>query len=997
VIKAGRRKLSIYPVILIFLAAGGSLSASGTKEDPVATARNLIQERRYNEALLILTDIARKDPERIDEAEELIRQVRTIRGAYYDRYEDLIRVLYEDRDVAKALQLIDDLESLDSNPNPETVTALNRAREMAQFIYDQEQFIIIMNDALVLLDQKDYWGAASRYLGAFGMGKLSFDAANYPDDVREGIESLIEAVRRETADFVDARAEQRGALTELQASLEPEGEAVFNEAVSRYLTVFRAVAETINTALRTVTALREQNAIISPNKEDLYLGYTQRFIGGRQNAESPEGIKGAAERLLREASEPVITVLQDRAAVLLEQGRVSAENRDWGGALANLADSRRITGDAFRLMELWYGALPLKSGALSQESWKVAGQEIPLFLSLRTIGNAARISVELISRLRLTGQGAPPDTLPELQAFRENLVEISGSINSLQKEWQIFSETTGENPLAPETAGAAARTQRNSLDTWSGRVADLELRTVDKMAAGELAPIDEGLIAGREEYRQGMEFIEGVERQIEISPEVRETLQVRYPAEGLALFGQLTARLNSLEPTAREFLNVYENEDVRFRSYPGIAQKIQTGQADLAEIQRLRNLAASASTRAQASILQAERYRNEGMMRLAETQNAINASNFDAAKTALAAARQSFSNSLSIQESQPLRTETDGRLQALAATLLEAENRLVIAEVYALTEQGKTLYNEGRYEEAENVLVRAQVRWQTTQIGEDSEIAYWLGFVRAALLVSSAREILVTDPLYNEMSQLLNLARQDYNQAQELVSRGNRRDALTQLTRADEKLAQVKKTFPFNQAASVLTLRIAFLRDPGDTTEMFRTMFNAARVKIVPGNRQGSLEALNELRDLQQINPNFPGMSAVIFEAEIAAGLRERPPDQRAVAESGRLYQQASAIVARNDRAQFPIALEQLNRALRLNPNNQAAAALRPRVQEGLGGTVTNVLSSAAEEQFRLAVQHFTNRNFLEALAIVERLLQTTENRNYPPLLDLRRRIESQI
>jgi tetratricopeptide (TPR) repeat protein len=174
-------------------------------------------------------------------------------------------------------------------------------------------------------------------------------------------------------------------------------------------------------------------------------------------------------------------------------------------------------------------------------------------------------------------------------------------------------------------------------------------------------------------------------------------------------------------------------------------------------------------------------------------------------------------------------------------------------------------------------------------------------------------------------------------------------------------------------------------------------MFNAARAKIISANRESSLEALNELRDLQQINPSFPGMNAAIYEAEISAGLRERPPDQRAVAESNRLYQQASAIVARNDRAQFPIALEQLNRALRLNPNNQAAVALRPRVQEGLGGTVTNVLSSAAEEQFRLAVQHFTNRNFLEALAIVERLLQSSENRNYPPLLDLRRRIESQI
>jgi tetratricopeptide (TPR) repeat protein len=138
-------------------------------------------------------------------------------------------------------------------------------------------------------------------------------------------------------------------------------------------------------------------------------------------------------------------------------------------------------------------------------------------------------------------------------------------------------------------------------------------------------------------------------------------------------------------------------------------------------------------------------------------------------------------------------------------------------------------------------------------------------------------------------------------------------------------------------------------------------------------------------------------MNQAIYNAEIALGIRKPPPDQRALAESTRLSLSAYGIVARNETAQFEIALAQVNEALRLNPDNRQAMEIKTRLQDVGGSTVVSVLPSAAEEQFRAAQQLFSSQNYFEALAIVERLLQTPAGRSYPPLLELRRRIESQI
>lgn len=197
--------------------------------------------------------------------------------------------------------------------------------------------------------------------------------------------------------------------------------------------------------------------------------------------------------------------------------------------------------------------------------------------------------------------------------------------------------------------------------------------------------------------------------------------------------------------------------------------------------------------------------------------------------------------------------------------------------------------------------------------------------------------------------------------------------------------------FPVNQEAGILELRMDQVTDPTAFNASFQRRFNEA----IAGTRRGSVESFADLQNLAEINPQYPGIRNAVTQAEIDMGYRPPPPDPRALARSNELTSAARVIVDGNVRAQFPIALEQLNEALVLNPSNTLAITLKDRVQTELGGGSSVVLSSAAEAEYQRAVRELQQGNTFVALAIVQQLLQDPRNRNSTRLVELQRRIES--
>jgi tetratricopeptide (TPR) repeat protein len=327
----------------------------------------------------------------------------------------------------------------------------------------------------------------------------------------------------------------------------------------------------------------------------------------------------------------------------------------------------------------------------------------------------------------------------------------------------------------------------------------------------------------------------------------------------------------------------------------------------------------------------------------------------------------------------------------LGADIARQENEFIIREVRGLVNTARDTYFAGNFSASEELLVRALTRWRRTNVEDDPELTYWLTVVRGAMSLRSGRTIPVTAPLSAEMSQLLSDAKRQYDDGMGLINRNLRQEGLEKFSLARRKTQEVRLMFPVNQEASILELRMDQITDPRAFTESFQRRLNEA----VAGVRRASVESFADLQNLAEINPRYPGIQATLTQAEIDMGYRPRPPNPQSLSRSSELTASARSIIDRNVRSQFPVALEQLNQALLLNPGNNQAMVLKDRVLTELGGDSSVVLSSAAEREYQRAVQELQQGNTLVAMTIVRQLLQDPQNRNSTRILELQRRIES--
>jgi tetratricopeptide (TPR) repeat protein len=192
-----------------------------------------------------------------------------------------------------------------------------------------------------------------------------------------------------------------------------------------------------------------------------------------------------------------------------------------------------------------------------------------------------------------------------------------------------------------------------------------------------------------------------------------------------------------------------------------------------------------------------------------------------------------------------------------------------------------------------------------------------------------------------------------------------------------------------NWDARILELRIVQIRNQDDFDEVFAARYRQAVGRL---DEAGPLEVYSELEVLAEINPDYPGLQEQLRRLEIALNLREDPVDQARINQSNQLFQRAQQLTGGSlDQAQVAVSL--LEQAVDLNPDNDRAKFLLDQLRIRLGGEATVALTTADEQRYRRAETLFSQGRPLQALSIVERLLDEPENQAYPPLVDLRRRI----
>jgi tetratricopeptide (TPR) repeat protein len=245
------------------------------------------------------------------------------------------------------------------------------------------------------------------------------------------------------------------------------------------------------------------------------------------------------------------------------------------------------------------------------------------------------------------------------------------------------------------------------------------------------------------------------------------------------------------------------------------------------------------------------------------------------------------------------------------------------------------------------------------------------------------------------MSQLLSHAQRNYEEGVLMINSGQRATGLAKFEEARQLTREVKLMFPVNQEAGILELRMEQFTDPAAFNAAFEQRLNAAVAGTKPPQR--SVESFADLQNLAEINPRYPNMRAIITQAEIDMGYRPPPPNPANIARSRELTASASRILEGNISTQYEVAIEQINEAIRLNPDNTDAARVKDRLLNRMSVPGAVVLTSEDEEDYQRAMRELQAGNNLVAFALVERLMQNPRNRNITKLIELQRRIQSVI
>jgi tetratricopeptide (TPR) repeat protein len=976
----------------------------GSRDADLSRADELINEKKYDEAIPILSNYARRHPEHFDQAQRRLRKIFMIREEFNRTAEELMQTLYNDPDNSeKILELSIRLGTLEDEDSPLVLSFLARTHGVAQFNVYRNRLRTILERGRAFIDSGDSESALQTYAGGMGFMRENFFASGHGEiienDVRRETESVnlaLGAFRQDSTNLGAIAAEFVRALDSGNLARAPEILSRLTPAMDRFIELHQR----LNTAFGTFDKILEEIREAEPEMGDRnHLAFFSRVIYGRPGEQVQEGMLGAVELYWENSVGSIISAIIRNAEDVNATGLVAFSDGEFLSAIESFNRIPEYTGFSALFFEKYrmFHEGGNRQFVLAFDN-QIMNGNIPAFARIKSLSEAGDYMKQasvLAGRM---------DTLvnidrSSLESWRAGNISTAAAINTELRTRSIIARMHGEINNVIDTAHQMDELISYFYITQHIKTAIKMMENMRSIAADEerqsayryyrIAGNDLGgnLADRREELERGRNLIEGQRRVTEDGVVIVD----HYPTEALAAITAMLSELSGDLDRGNSLLTSYRNEPPVIIAYEGISAMQSSSQATVDEMLSIRDQGLALVETARGQIARSITFRQEGERLFREAQNAFQRQNFDAARERLQRASERFSNSLGIQESASLRQSWDNQMMNLGQAINNAENEMIIAEVRNLVNNARVTYFAGNFQQAEDSLIRARNRWRLTNPNENEEILYWLGIVRGAMSARSGRVIPATAPLFPEMSQLLSGARKNFEEGVRLINAGSRQQGLEKFNDARRQTREVRLMFPVNQEAGILEMRMEQFTDPAAFSASFAQRLRNA----VAGTKQRSIESFAELQNLAEINPGYPGIRGILTQAEIDMGYRPPPPNPRDLARSQELTASASRILEGSATALFDVALTQINEAIVLNPENVEATRVKDRLLNRMSVPGAVVLSTEDENEYQRAVRELQAGNNLLAFALVERLMQNPRNRNITKLLELQRRINS--
>ena len=465
----------------------------------------------------------------------------------------------------------------------------------------------------------------------------------------------------------------------------------------------------------------------------------------------------------------------------------------------------------------------------------------------------------------------------------------------------------------------------------------------------------------------------------------------KYPTRAADLLTRMDAAYETDRQALQTLVGQYNAESTVFAGSPQIRSLQEEAAAMLGRVDNVRSQGRSMAAMARSQSADAANLRREGDRLLSEARAAFARSDFETALRRLESASTAYDRSLDQEDDEETWRKRLSEIPSLNTIIVEAYNRDIIRQVDELVDRIENTYYSNDFDQAEQLLSRAENLWKITQTIENPKLTHWAGMIQLGLRAGTT--IPPTAPLYAEMSQLLSDARKNFEDGRILILT-SLSEGRQMLNNAKASIHKVKLVYPMNSEAGILDLRIDEVLD-----EKFRDTLDAkiqtARTRARTGNPSQRIQAVNELRNFRTVFPDHTNWDPIIRQAEEDAGLRRPAPTPQQIQEAQQIVNSVRDIIRSGNINRIQETLPQLQRAMTLDPNNREANDLFRDVTTRISRSTT-ILDPEGERLFQQAFQALTQNNPIRAEQLLREIYaRNSDYRFIEKVANLQRRVDS--
>lgn len=1010
---------------------------------------DLIKATDYNKALYELHKYIEKYPERFDHAQNRIKTIMQRRSRYSVLTERAIKSSEENpEDHETPSKIILEMKTLEKNPPADVQKVIDLLEEMHLFKYYAYLFDTIQEDSAKLTRANDTLGAIAKVQEGFWV---------YHDEFLEdwkGNHSVISDADKILADLNAyirefSNADYRKQATNLvQAFIKNVNDDKYIQAYENYeqlSTVMKKYADLRNNIYNCSVRFRqlyEKQKRLRPEITDAsYLPFMQRFVSGVAGIPDSgivgamdyefgariESMKNAVARIIEKHTNSFMAVLPQKIIAPKTDLTGLKNASSYTTPVSNFAVlGRRVNG--------WYGLIQSPSGKADSKYLEfneclsyVADLSLKV-QKLYPIADALNKENEnqIAIRDSLKNNKNNPDYNSSLYIRKlfdsvSEMYKITGSRNDLypsdsayvtcenQKlDWKNLKNRYADyvNELFAKSEDAVVSSWNEISQSFIDDASSYEkqmkeyIQYASVFSTGFADKLDE------ETYRKLNNNPKALLEYAKTHPSVKEgQTAYKYPKFCIQMIQSMeniaSGYENTMNSAQKEFeynLETHPEWKQNKRITDVVSKSASYMERKTQELSATKQSVSQMTTRAQGDADSAAKKKAEADSLFEQSRTSYNRGELEKAEKYLVQSNEKYAEVLAIEDNPVLRREVDEKQLALSRQITDARNEIVVRESRELYTRARNAQTEDRYDDAELLINSAINKWAETHEEKNDEFESFRELVNTAVSMKTGRILLVSDPLYAEMSQLLSIAYQYYDSGRKLYTNGQNEEGDAQFELAMENLNKIKKVYPINQEASLLVLKIDQIRDPKKFQQEFGEKIKQAVAKCKVPETQ--TEGYNSLINYYSLEPNYKGLKKTIDDIEIELGMKAKPVDNSTAARSRRLTEDAQTQYNRagNDHNRLTKALQTVNEALRLNPNNNDAIRLKDRIATKLGGTTTIVLSSEDQALLARAKNEYQAGRIDEAnILMIQILNNNPQNIKVKSVSDLKKKIDARL